>query len=290
MTKTTTPRDKILKYLEENPNRIYASGYDDVISDEMAQMLLTGRFDEFSESALELISDYVNSADFWYEWENEYARAFGDGTWDDIHPVEREFVEENRMCDETPWLEDAIKHWRGHIVASLMRPDAPEGDNLIYAPSNWTDSDGEMDDREVELARWLIDTFNPVLPEGEGTAEERLRDGLEIVYGGYDREKMVVGGKLNLFEIWQKQEKPGFLTVGPEDVDNILFYEHFNGCGNMGSLKLQKTVTLPAEFEVDSLRTYGVDSCYGFTGSWWNHELRVSDDPKLEAELDVPAM
>jgi len=287
MARPTTT--EIFAYLDKNPNLIYSSGYDDIISDKMANMILQGKFEEFSEEVSNIVRGYESHEEFWASWEQDFAREFGFRHWDDLPEDIQEIVEENRAIDESPWLKDAIRNWTGNIVATPRWPDAPEVDNLIYAPSNHTASDGRMENGDAELARRLIEMFEPEIETGELTAEEALRDKLEMVYGGYDRECLVLCGRLNLLDIYESGKAPTHVNIGPGDVDNLLFYEHFNGCGNMGTFKPGKEVTLPASYSVDGSHGYGVDSCYGFTGSWWRHEIRVAQVEEPEAEL-APSM
>lgn len=276
---------KAFAWMEDNPNRVYAASYDDVISSEMAGMLLSGDFDGFSEAVDAAHTDYTGSAKFWSSWEDELSTHLGYPGWEGLPAALRQTIEEERAADLGPWTRDAIRHWRGHVTARILNPADPEG--LIYAPGTWTERDGSMLEQDRALARTIIDLFEPAIPEGEGTQEERLRGSLEIVYGGYDREALLIGGKVDLLAIWESGKKPEAVQIGPEDKGNLLFYDYSNGCGNMGELAPRKSVTMPATFEVDSTRRYSVDSCYGFTGKWWSHEIRVAELPAPEIEPET---
>lgn len=281
-------RTAIFSYLDENPREIFSNGYDDIISDEMAGMLLRGEFDKFSELVSETVTD-MNSYnnEFWGDWEEEYARHFGYGSWDDIPDEERDLVTDNRNYDESDWLNNAIRHWNGNVVATVLKDDDQSYDRLIYAPS------GSLDEEDKKLATWLIDTFDPTFVDENGDqvedderpVEEKLVEQLDVIYGGYDREHMVVCGKVDLLQVWKDGKTPSHIDISPEDIGNILFYETTNGCGNMGEFRPSKTVTLPVELSVDA-GNRSIDACYGFTGKWWRHDLRITSEPVPENDLN----
>lgn len=264
-------RDKIVTYCDENPNALYSSGYDEVISDAQANMLLKGDFEGFDESIWEMVNAYDDYPEVWAYWEGEFASAFAFDSWADVPEPMQELARENRHHDESELVKDMIRHKRCNVTATILKPGAPEPENLIYAPG------GYEDERDAKLARYLIDAFGVKLDAVKGHSKaDQLRDKLEVIYGGYDREQLTLIGRVDLFAIYEAQKAPTHVTIGPEDVDHLLFYEHHNGCGNMGTLPLTRTRTMPAIFRVDGTYGYGVDSCYGFTGQHWNHEIRVA--------------
>lgn len=286
---TLNPADmtEVMKWIDAHPNPVYAVSYDDIITNEMARLLMQGKFNEFDQAVEEAHDDYTRSDAFWADWESDFARAFGFESWSDVPEDMQEDIRDERQVDLDPWTQDAIRHWSGHVVATFTRPDLPEGDNLIYAPLFYRD---ELDERETEHARYLLETFAPALGEGDGMPAEKLVESLDVVYGGYDREHLVLGGRLDLLAIWKARQAPTGVTLGPKDNQNLLFYDFSNGCGNMGQLNLTRTVTLPATFDCDDLHRYGVDKCYGFTGSWWRHEIEaVMPEPAPEADLEAEA-
>ena len=269
-TVTVITDEALQEYCRANVNHIFTQGYDEHISDKEAQMLLEGRFEAFDESLQERLTEWEVQGYLWSYWEEEFCRHFDFDAWDEVPEEVRETVEELRVYDASDWIKTMIKQWRGNITVTIHKPGAKSPEDLIYAPS------GDLDDQDKALARYLIDAFGLTLKEGPGSKAERLIHDLDVIYGGYDREVLTLIGRLDLFAIYEAQKAPKRVTIGPEDADHLIFYEHHNGCGNMGCFRLTKTRTMPASFRVDGTWGYGVDSCYGFTGQHWNHPIRIA--------------
>ena len=288
-----TPEEtKALAWMDENPRKIYSSSYDDIITDEQANILLSGNFEAFNESIWETERRQSDYPEFWNDWEEDFANAMGHDDWDDVPEDLQEFARENRTTDNSDWLKFAIKNWNGNVTVSIRKEDAPEHEDLIYVPSGYRNSDDNLEPRDQEIARYLIETFDPEIPEGEGTPEDRLQRSLEVVYGGYDMETLVLIGRMNLLEIYDAGKKLTHVTIGPEDAGHLIFYDFSKGCGNMAEFKIRNEVTLPALYEVDGTTGYGVDKCYGFTGQHWRHEIRAvaREEPEAEPEDASPGM
>ena len=260
-------RARMLTYMEAHPNRLYTSGYDEQISDEEANMLLAGDFEGFDESLWERVQDWDDQGYLWDDWESEFASEFDYESWAAMPDWAKEFAHENRLMDESEWIKEVIQHWKGNVTATILKPGAKEPENLIYAPAY-------PEDRG--LARYLVDAFGLDLKATEGTLVERVAQTLEVIYGGYDREQLILIGRVDLLPIYEAQKAPNKVKIGPEDADHLLFYEFHNGCGNMGGFPLTKTRVMPARLKVDGSHGYGVDACYGFTGSHWRHEIRIA--------------
>jgi len=270
-------RKRMLEWMDANPNVIHTSSYDETIDNDEANLILKGDFDGFDDALFERLIEWEMQGYLWDYWNGEFASAFGYDAWSDIPESVKDFACENRTMDTTRWTRDMICHWHGNVTATILKPGTQEPENLIYAPSNYVNHDGSMAESDRKLARYLIDAFGVQIATDRAYSKAaQLRDTLEVVYGGYDREQMLVAGRVDMWAIYESRKTPDHVIIGPEDKENILFYEHFNGCGNMGTLNLTKTRKMPARLSVDGSYGYGVDSCYGFTGSYWRHEIRVA--------------
>ena len=259
MTYTTKRLARMVKWCNDNPAHLYAD-YRDELPRDMANMILQGDFDGFSESLCELEWQASEYAEFWTDWEDSFAREFGYDSWADIPDRIAELTLDYRWIDSADWLKTLCRNTRLRVNAVLHKTNG----ELVYGPSlqHWNRD-------EQRRARYIRDAF------GFAATPSATAQSLEIIYGGYDRESAIVIGTVDLWDILESRTKPTHITVGPRDSDNLLWYEFCNGCGNMGSLPITRTRKWPATFHVDGSRGYGVDDCYGFVGSMWAHELDV---------------
>ena len=260
MTYASKRWNRMVWWCQDNPAELYAD-YRDELPLEMAQHILAGEFDKFWEEFWEIELNASDWPGFWDHWEEAFASEFGYDAFGDMPASVQEIAFENRWIDSRDYVRTVCRNTSVRVNAVLKKRSG----ELIYGPdlSAWSRD-------EYERTRYLQRAF------GFDGRPESIASRLEIVYGGYDRECAVVIGTVDLWEILESGKAPSRITVGPDDSDNLLFYEFWNGCGNMGGLPIQKTRTFPASFHVDGARGYGVDACYGFTGSVWAHGLRVA--------------
>ncbi|PZO72646.1 MAG: hypothetical protein DI629_20655 [Mesorhizobium amorphae] len=271
---------RIRAWIGANPNEIHTSSHDDIISDEMAGMIMRGEFDEFDEAVSEAIFQTVGYPDFWESWEEEALRELGYDADHESRDAALGLLREEREYDAAPWIRDAVRGWKGNVTAILRGEDGEE----FHVPGFEDRSrPWGLSERDEELFGRLVETFDPVIPADDPNDPEpdavRLMRALEVVYGGDGCERLVACGKLDLLPFLESRSAPAAITIGPDDASNLLFYDHSNGCGNMGKFTPRKSVTLAAAFEPDESRRWGVDACYCFTGGWWRHELKASSAP-----------
>lgn len=247
-------------WASRNPLPVHAD-YRDELPDDMAQMILEGRFDDFAWECMEHEFRMQDDPQFWHYWHQECAEALGYEGWNDMSTAEQVAAEEARFLDTVDYWRTLCRNARPKVVATLL---TMRGDQ-IYAPDLQY-----YDPEERHRARYIRNAF------GFDGAPREVAGRLGVVYGGYDRECAVVIGTVDLWEILQARKIPKYITVGPRDSDQLFFYEHSNGCGNLGSMKIQNTRRFRVDLHIDGTRGYGIDSTYGFVGSMWTHELDVS--------------
>jgi hypothetical protein len=255
-------RARMMEYCGNNPLHLYVH-YDESLPDEWVNLALTGNFDSLWEKVWESVMDYCDYPETWEYWESDFAKEFGYSAWDDMPEKLREWVQESRHCDESEYVKDLCRNTRVHVNAVLLKRDG----ELIYAPAYRGGAD------DAKAARYIRDAF------GLDCKPSEVAGKLECVYGGYDTESAVVIGTIsgrNLWQIIESEKAPSQIEVGPRDSDNLLWYEFYNGAGNLGGVKIGKTRKFNATFHVDGTRGYGIDSCYGFCGHVWAHELKVT--------------
>jgi hypothetical protein len=257
---------RMLAWIDANPCEIYAD-YHDTISDDQAAMILAGEFDSFWESTWEAEWQMTDYPEFWDYWESEFASEFGFDSWSDVSDTIKEFAYENRAVDSSDFWRSCVRNYDAKVNAVLMKRDG----ELIYAPANsWG-----MDSQDTRLAHYIKRAFDVKLPRRHETQAQDILAAIEPIYGGYDMECAVLCGTVDLWEILESRIVPTHVEVTPQDSDNLLWYEFFNGAGNMGSIPIGKTRKFRASFHLDGTRGYGIDSCYGFCGSFWQNEMTV---------------
>lgn len=264
-------RARMIAYCDATPNELHTQSYDEMISNAEANFLLEGDFDKFHDSIWDAVSSYEGQGYLWEYWESKFATAFGYDAWSEMPDRTKEFVQQHRVLKTDDYIRDLIKNWKGNVTATLRKPPHKGREDYIFAPS------GDLDGDDTARANYLMKAFGIKFDTVKGYSKPaQLCDQLEVVYGGYDREQLTLIGRVDLVEVYEAGKAPTHVTVGPEDADNLIFYEFHNGCGNMGPFKLTRTRRMPAILRVDGTYGYGVDSCYGFTGEVWRHPIRVT--------------
>lgn len=259
MTYTTKRLARMVKWCEDNPQHLYAA-QGETLSDDMTIMLLKGDMDGFNEKLSDMEINESSYPEFWDYWMNQFAEEFGYDGWADMPDRIMQLADEHRWVDSGDWLKNVIRNTRPYVVAVLRK----QNNEPVFGPSlqHW-------DREEWNRAKYIRNAF------GFHATPSQVARQLEIIYGGYDNEYAIVIGTVDLWEIYQSGKAPTHVTVGSRDTDNLLWYDFFNGCGNMGTLPITKTRKWRASFYLDGQIGYGVDSCYGFVPSVWSHELEV---------------
>lgn len=268
---TRAYRDKLLRdiaaWAEANPPKAYGDR-NDTLTSEQVETLLTSReaFDEEWWEVERHCYDYVDWDSVREECLREFrallADAYGlpeDFKWRDLPHEVDEALMESVWVDTSDLLDTCLRHASRtvNIVAIPSDPNAPGDDcdepGAIHLPH------GNLSDEENEARqRYLAETFGI-----DGWACESM----------YEHERLKVLGKLDLREVYEKGT-PTNITIDPQD--SLIFHTSWNGSGCMGSPVASKTVTLPATFEVDENRRWGVQSVYGFVGEVWRHTLNAN--------------
>lgn len=245
--------DRLSKWIEKNPYPIYAA-QGDCISDDMAQMLITGDFTGFDESMWEWeinASDYID----WSDWQEEFATEAGYDEWDSMPEWLQEFAMERRFTDATDLIEGSIRAWSGHVIAWPMKRN---GDYIEFPAPFYHDR---------ETLRSLSDY---------------MRKSCNVPYAdcqaSYPDTRLTVLGTLDLLDIYKAQRAPTHVTIDKHD--STIGHEPWNGAGegyHDSYFRSDKPRKYRAKFYVDGMNPgYGVDSIFGLSGSCWRNELNVS--------------
>lgn len=247
---TRATAEQVAIWAEANPYRVYGERGEE-LTPKQAGFLLSGDWESFDSEMMEWES-HCHAAATWESWELDCAREFG---FDDFESMPEELQEAaigSRFLDMTDAIETAIRHTLVHVVA-IPLDDAGEP----YEVPNSHDTDREENARRIRLIRRDLGIRNPWK--------------FESTYGC---EVVKVCGTVDLLEIYRSYgKKLATITLRPEDSDNVLSHTLFNGSGGLGSVKLTRRVTRPAKFRNDAADRNGVDAVYGFTRSYWSHEL-----------------
>lgn len=247
-------------WAHKNPLVVYGD-YRDTLSDEMAQMLVEGRFDDFSMQCMDQEFRIEDDPHLWVEWRRQCAEALGYSTWDNMPTNTQEAAREAQFIDTVDYWRTQCRNARVKVQA-LLRKQSGE---YVYAPLL-----DYYDQAERHQARYIRDAFG--FEDTPRNAAERL----EVIYGGPECERATVIGTVDLWDLLQSRTLPKYITVGPRDTDQLFFFDSSNGCGNMGSLPITRERRFRVELRVDGVHGYGLDDTYGFVGSMWTHELKLS--------------
>ena len=244
---------RILEYVKENPISLYVH-YDESISDEAAQWLLSGEYAKFDE----YIHEITNGGEEVWHFKQDIVSQFELDDWDDLPDEMQDSINDKiyEYLDTSNAIEQLIKNWNGNVVA-FVKDDNGE---YLYSPSHYEGDPEDPNDANERNAMLMKKKLGlPDYEDYEGTYGQKFAQKAELVYGGYDRESLIVIGKVDLHSIYQKQVAPTRVEVSPKDIDHLLFFEAFNGCGNMGTIEVSKSAIFDAEYVVDTTQTYSVD-------------------------------
>lgn len=243
---------RLASWIASNPYKIYAD-YRDCISDEQAQMLISGEFESFDSEMWEWeinASDYIE----WAEWESEFASEAGYDEWDAMPQWLQDFAQESRWTDCSDLIESGIRQWSGHVIAWPMKRSG----EYIKFPCPW------YNDKETN--KRLADYMRKACGMKRGD-----------IQASYSDTRLTVLGTLDLLAIYKAQRKPEFVTIDKHDV--TLGHEPWNGAGEGyfdSYFRAEKARKYRAKFYVDGKNPgYGVDSIFGLSGSCWRNELTV---------------
>lgn len=251
MNTTQETIKSVYAYCDKNPYYVYGDR-NDCVTDEMAEMLISGQFESFNESIWEweLHNEHYND---WDSWESEFAESFGFDSWADIPEELQELARDNRYTDQSDYIETCLRNWRGNVVAHLIKRN---GDYIEFPCVN------DYNAKENSRLQAYLKTLGI-----NGHKWEAL----------YANTYLVALGTIDLLEIYKTQKAPKFVTIGADDF--LLGFNGFNGSGTAESSTgwlAGKSRKFKAVFNVDGASGYGVDQTFGFIGRCWQNELSVS--------------
>lgn len=242
-------RARMFAYMNKNPYCVYGD-YRDSISDEMAQMLIAGKFEAFDESIFEWEMHNSHYVD-WASWESEFADEFGYESFDDMPERIQELARENRVIDQSHYIETCLRGYSGNIVATVKKRNG----EYVEFPCRY-EYDRETNKR---LARYLREHCGIT---GDSEA-------------GYSGTYLRVLGKLDFLEIYKNQKIPTHIKISSGDF--TIGHNAFNGSGTMANDQYSgKTRVMAADFKTDNSDRYGIDSTYGLTGRCWQNEITLA--------------
>lgn len=241
--------ERLAAWIERNPYKVYAD-YRDTISDEQAQMLLAGEFQEFDESMWEW---EVNCDDYaeWHEWESEFAQQAGYDEWESMPEWLQDFASESRFVDCSDMIRGAIRNYSGNVIAWLQKRN---GDYIEF-PFPYNDAS-----ENKRLRRYL--------KEACGIAGDS-----EAYYEG---TRLTALGTVDLWEVYRKQKRPTHIVMCSNT--KTIGHEPWQGSGTMANDAYagKSGRVFPAKFFIDGKNPgYGVDSIFGLSGHMWRDELDV---------------
>jgi hypothetical protein len=239
-------------WIEKTPYVAYGD-YNDKLNDKQAQMLINGNFEAFDESWFQVerhVSDYAE----WSYWEKEFVEFFYpdiDVEYGDLPQGIQDLVCETRYIDCSDLLRTCCRNWRGHVVARLKKRN---GDHIEF-PTSYHD---KTESRAMQ--HYLKTTCGIDGWKAEAT---------------YTETYLCVLGSVDLWELYQKQQKPEFIQISENNCFTI-GVDSMNGSGTGGPDQYKgKKRVMSALFFVDGQRGYGVDDIFGLTGECWQNELNI---------------
>lgn len=246
--------DKIAKYCEDNPVKIYGD-YNDCLSDELAETLIESGRQAFEESAWEW---EINIQDNWYSYGyNDYRRELTDSL--DIHDSDNdelaEFVDDtirdHIWFDFSDFWDTCFRNTRLHIT---LEPINPETGETFDAVNPWLDFH-----ENLTRARALVKYF--------GIRNYKRIESL------YEHESLKICGYIDLSEYMEHESLPDKFTIMAGDT--AIFHTSWNGSGCMGDVDITRNIDIACNVRIDGNSRYGVQSVYGFCESFWRDtELR----------------
>lgn len=246
--------DRMKVWLEKNPYEIYGD-YNDSLTVEQAQMLLQGDIDSFHDSINEWFDDFYHYIDF-SEIQDEFIKEFAedmgvdpDADFNDLDFVYQEVFDCHKRVNNSDFLDTCLRQTNYNVVAI---PVKQSGNQIQFPHHNNEDSANRYHNK------YLKDNLGV---ENGWDAE---------TYYFYDVLK--VCGRVDWQHIY-KNGPPSHITVSKENKPNCLTHNDWNGSGGTGYVDITKSKKFRASFIIDNDKSYGVDSVFGFSDSFWRKEL-----------------
>jgi hypothetical protein len=251
---------EIAVYVEDNPYEVYADR-NDCISDAQAAMLLAGDFESFDDSMWQWetnASDYAQ----WGDLQSDVLNTFGeriiaawpddelddDSDWGDMPQEVQDTFDESTCIDCSDLITSAIRAYDGMIAATLYKRN---GEPIEFQGA-WGQ---EWDKRAAEYLKRHCG-INPRKSEP--------------TYAGTYMKAL---GTVDLLQVYKTGVAPTHVYVTPHVM--TIGHDRLNGSGTLGDDQYKgRPRWFKAQFRVDALDSYGVDSVFGLTGCW-RSELEV---------------
>lgn len=247
----------ITETAEKNPYKVYGDRNDE-LADDQIEALLEGNLEKFWE-----LWDRVETSAWEYAdrdgWEADIRKEvvelldISDEELEEMNELIDETLSENFHIDTSDLLSTCMRHARCKVTATIL-----DADGECYYFPHW--ENGE--EQNAELVAKLDFVKDPYAAECV-----------------YSSEVLKICGTIDIEDVYEKLKQgykmPTKIKVGPSDNDNALLHQSWSGSGNMGSIEFTKESVYSCHLANDSANRYGVDAVYGFTGSWWRHELQL---------------
>lgn len=263
--------DRIQRYIDENPIEIYIH-YDDQLTQKQVDMILEGN----AEEARWDIEDWANMNSYPGELdtyiedlckeleceESDYEKYIENGGYSPAYQL-----------DDHGWRQ-MLRNTNVNVVAIV--PEAEWNfNNMAYGePVHYSDVKESLKllgvnpqvFRDIKEGEGLKGWF-PDLPQRVPAVDAKeLWDNMCVLYNGMLH--FCLGDLENIAEVLSSESK----NITFKEGTNLVMYDRFNGAG-VTEAELIRDVTIPrdkVEFHNDTDNVYGVQSCYGFTQSYWN--------------------
>lgn len=261
MTETTAPATlhaRMAAHNEANPYKVYAD-YQDRLPDSMIENLLAGEIEQFEESCWEYelqMQDSIRSFDNLDEYYTAACKALGLTLEQGTPEAEeaREAFDESFIFDFSDYWRDCAGHSKARVTVTPLNP----ANNEPFYAVHWQQGFAE----NLSGARALRKALGIT--------------GYKKIESIYAAEVLRICGVVDLVAVYDSGKGLNQITISPSDSNNALFHDAFNGSGNLGPVVITKTATLDCTVRLDSAIRYGVDSVYGFTNKFWDHDLTLS--------------
>lgn len=239
---------RMFAWIDTNPYRVYGC-YNDTLSDEQAQLIITGKFDEFAEDWSEVEFNAAHYTD-WSDWESEFATEFGYDSFDEMPERIQDIARDNRFIDCSDLLDTCLSNWRGHVCARLVKRN---GDYIEFP--HWYNCVADNKRMQDYLKRYCgIDGW-----KGEAT---------------YPSTWLTALGRVDLRAIWKAGKAPSEIYMTEDQF--TIGHEPCNGSGTCGTDQYKgRPRWMKAEFFVDGTRGYGIDDIFGLTGHCWSGDMKT---------------
>lgn len=259
----------ICKWCDDNPYTVYAD-YRDELSEDVVRALLEGDREPLHDLLDEVGMNALDYAD-WDDLFADMARDLKLGDLDEDDEEEaKDILRENLSADTWGWAKSAANNTRLHFTAMpyvgepgqrLFEEDQDE--RLFLFPHAYCGE--EENERRATMLRANLGIL---FPEEAETC--------------YEFDTLKVIGRIDIADLLE-EGVPTHITFGPNDSDNLFTHNEVNGSGGLGTIKLDREVTFPAVFKLDSGNRYGVDAVYGLVGEVWAKPLRWTREEVKEA-------